>query len=101
MDSNPPPPSVLIGLNCYAVSMTLLDRLYTGKMSSVHDGQFGSSKQLRCFRNISLPWYLYKMVAQDMLLTYDVKRIISERKKIGSDNSFDVTKYLQQIKIPD
>ena len=44
-------------------------------------------------------WYLYKMVAQNMLRTYDVKQVILAN--VGFDNSFDVTKCLQQIEIPD
>ena len=40
------------------------------------------------------------MVAQNMLRTYDVKWIFSE-KKIGFVDSCDVTKCLQLIKMPD
>ena len=43
--------------------------------------------------------YLYKMVVQNMLSTYEKKNLF--RKKIGFDNSFDVTKCLQHIEIPD
>ena len=38
------------------------------------------------------PWYVYKMVAQNML------RTMCFQKKIWFDNSFDVTKCLQPIK---
>ena len=40
------------------------------------------------------------MVAQNMLRTYVVKYLFSE-KKIGFDDSFDLTQCLQQIEIPD
>ena len=40
------------------------------------------------------------MVAHFTLRTYDVNKAISE-KKIGFDDSFDVTKCLQQIEMPD
>ena len=40
------------------------------------------------------------MVAQFTLRTYDKTRSFSE-KKIGFDDSFDVTKCLQQIEVPD
>ena len=40
------------------------------------------------------------MVAENMLRTYDVKEIFSE-KKIGFYDSFDVTKCHQQIEMPD
>ena len=40
------------------------------------------------------------MVAHFMLRTYDVNKVFSE-KKIGFDDSFDVTKCLQQIEMPD
>ena len=43
---------------------------------------------------------LYKMVAQNMFLTSNVKKVFSE-KKIGFDDSFDVTKCLHQIDNPD
>ena len=39
------------------------------------------------------------MVVQNMLRTYYVKWVISE--KLGFDDSFDVTKRLQQIEKPD
>ena len=39
------------------------------------------------------------MVAQNMVRTYDLKLVISE-KKIRFDDSFDVTNYLQQFEIP-
>ena len=41
------------------------------------------------------------MVAQHMLRTHDVKSVFFERKKMEFDESFDVTKCLQQIEIPD
>ena len=41
------------------------------------------------------------MVAQITLRTHDVKKVFSERKKMGFDHSFDVTKCLHQIEIPD
>ena len=40
------------------------------------------------------------MVAQNMLRMYDVTNVFT-RKKIGIDNSLDVTKCLNQIRIPD
>ena len=40
------------------------------------------------------------MVAHSKLRTYDVNKVFS-RKKIGFDDSFDVTKCLQQIEMPD
>ena len=40
------------------------------------------------------------MVAQKMLRMYDVRKVFSE-KKVGFDDSFDVTKCLQQIEMPD
>ena len=40
------------------------------------------------------------MVAQNTFRTHDVKTVFSE-KKSGFDHSFDVTKCLHQIKIPD
>ena len=40
------------------------------------------------------------MVAQNMLRTYDVKNEVF-RKKIGFDDSFDGTKCLQLIEMPD
>ena len=40
------------------------------------------------------------MVPQNMLRTYKVKYVFPE-KNVGSDDSFDVTKCLQQIEIPD
>ena len=40
-----------------------------------------------------------KMVAQNMLRTYDVKKVFSD--KIGFDDSFNETKCLQQITMPD
>ena len=43
-------------------------------------------------------WYLYKMVAQNMLRTYVENRIFSENN-FGFDDSFDVTKCLQQIEM--
>ena len=39
------------------------------------------------------------MVAQNMLRTYDVKYVFSEIK-IGFDYTFNVTKCLQQIEMP-
>ena len=36
-----------------------------------------------------------------MLRTYDVIEVFSEKKNIGFDDSFDVTKYIQQIEMPD
>ena len=44
--------------------------------------------------------YLYKMVAQNLLRTYDENYVFTE-KKIGFDDSFDVTKCLQIIEMPD
>ena len=44
------------------------------------------------------PWYLDKMVAQNMLRTYDVKNIFSEF--FGFEDSFDVTKCHQQNEMP-
>ena len=49
--------------------------------------------------NVLGPMYLYKKVAKNMLRTYGVKKAFSE-KKIGMDDSFDVTKCLQQIEMP-
>ena len=46
-------------------------------------------------------WYLYEMVAQNMLRTFDVEYDFFREKKIGFDNSFDVTRCIQQIEIPD
>ena len=40
------------------------------------------------------------MVAQNMLRTYEIKWVVSE-KKSGFGNSFDVTKCLQQFEIHD
>ena len=40
------------------------------------------------------------MITQNMLRTYDVNKVFSETK-IGFYNSFDETKCLQQIKMPD
>ena len=42
---------------------------------------------------------IYKMVAQHILRTYDVKKK-SFPKKIGFNDSFDVNKCFQQIEIP-
>jgi len=39
------------------------------------------------------------MVAHFMLRTYDINKVFF-RKKIGFEDSFDVTKCLQQIEIP-
>ena len=44
--------------------------------------------------------YLFKMEAKNMLPTYDVKLVISE-KKLGFDDTFNVTKCHQQSEIPD
>ena len=41
------------------------------------------------------------MVAQNTLRKHDVKKGIFREKKIGFDHSFDVTKCLHQIEIPD
>ena len=41
------------------------------------------------------------MVAQNMLRMYDVKKVFFRKKKIGFDDSFDVTKCLQQLEMPD
>ena len=41
------------------------------------------------------------MVAHFTLRTYDVNKVFPRRKKIGFDYSFDVTKCLQQIEMPD
>ena len=41
------------------------------------------------------------MVAHFKLRTYDVNKAIFRRKKIEFDDSFDVTKCLQQIEMPD
>ena len=38
-------------------------------------------------------WYLYKMVAQNILRTFEEKEVCSETN-FGFDGSFDVTKYL-------
>ena len=43
---------------------------------------------------------LNEKIAQNMLRTYDVKYGFSN-KKFGFDDSFDVTKCLQQIEMPD
>ena len=43
-------------------------------------------------------WYLYEMVAQNMLRTFIVQWVY---RKIEFDCPFDVTKGLQQIEIPD
>ena len=40
------------------------------------------------------------MVAQNMLHTYGIKEVFL-KKTIGFDDSFDVTKRLQEIEIPD
>ena len=42
-----------------------------------------------------------KMAVEKMLRTNEVKEVFSEEKKIGFDNSFDVTKCLQQVERPD
>ena len=42
-----------------------------------------------------LAWYLYMMVAQNRLRTFTVK------EKIEFKDSFDVTKCLEEIDIPD
>ena len=52
-------------------------------------------------RELSVSWFLYKMAAQNTLRTYDVKTGIFREKKIEFDPSFDVTKCLHQIEIPD
>ena len=41
------------------------------------------------------------MVAQNTKRTHVVKEVFSERKKIGFDDSFDITKCLHQIEITD
>ena len=41
------------------------------------------------------------MAAQNILRTNEVKYVFSEENKIGFDYSFDVTKCLQQLEIPD
>ena len=46
------------------------------------------------------PWYLYKMVTQNMLLTYKVKRSFSKKIFEFSD-SFVISKCLQQIELND
>ena len=43
---------------------------------------------------------LYKMLAQNMLRTYDINKVFFE-KKIEFDDSLDATKCLQQIEMPD
>ena len=43
--------------------------------------------------------YSLLMVTQNMLRTYEVKWV-SSAKKIGFDDSFDVTKCFKQIEIP-
>ena len=40
------------------------------------------------------------MVTQNMLRAYDVKKVFSE-KKIGFEDSFDVTKCLRQFEMSD
>ena len=45
-------------------------------------------------------WYLYKMVAQNILRTFEEKEVCSETN-FGFDGSFDVTKCHQQIEIPE
>ena len=48
------------------------------------------------------PWYLHKIVAQNMLRTYEIKLVFSrKKKKIGFYDYFAVTKCLQHIEIPD
>ena len=54
----------------------------------------------RAGRSQYCSWFLYQMVAQIMLRTFDVKNGIF-RKNIEFNDSFDVTKCLQQIEIPD
>ena len=49
---------------------------------------------------VSKPWFLYQMVAHFMLRTGDEIKVFF-RKKIGFDDSFDVTKCLKQIEMPD
>ena len=46
------------------------------------------------------PWFLYKMVAQNMFRTNDVKQVFSEQN-VGFDDSLDVTKCFQQFEMPD
>ena len=47
-------------------------------------------------------WYLYQMVAQNMLRTHEKKYGTFLRgKQIGFDNSVDAAKCLQQIESPD
>ena len=43
------------------------------------------------------PWYLYKMIILNMLRTYE----IFSKKKVGFDDSVDVTKCPQLIEIPE
>ena len=40
---------------------------------------------------------MHEMVALNMMRTYEVKYVVSEKKKTGFDDSFDVTKRLQQF----
>ena len=46
------------------------------------------------------PWFLYTMVAHFRLRAYDVKKFFF-RKKIGFNDSFDVTKCVKQLGMPD
>ena len=46
------------------------------------------------------PWVLYKMVAQNLLRAYEVETGLFREKKIEFDDSFDVTKCIQQIEVP-
>ena len=50
--------------------------------------------------SVSNQWYLNKMVAQNMLHTYEAKYVFIEQK-IEFDTSVDVTKCPQQIEILD
>ena len=57
------------------------------------------AKEIWFCRPIS--WFLYEMVAQFTLRTYDVNKVFFRKKKIEFDDSLDVTKCLQQIEMPD
>ena len=55
--------------------------------------------QIPIFPSCCNSWYLYDMVRQNMLRTYEVKWVIS-KKKIGFHDFTVKTICLQQIKIP-
>ena len=66
----------------------------------LHSDMENKLKECRLTVRHASSWYLYKMVAQKMVRKYEVKQVCSG-KKIGFDDSFDVTNCLQQIKILD